>query len=86
MTEKCFNPDIYNLATAAGATSCHHDSGVCFTRHEFEDFMTRYVRYLQKRQEDIVSDVKNTNRFMGNDAPSWLLIHDLENSLFGEKE
>ena len=89
MTEKCFNPEIYAMASAAGATDEKGgpiSSGVIsFTPYEFEDFMTRFVRYVQDRQTKIVTDDKNSSRYMGDDTPSWIMIYEVKNSLIGEK-
>jgi DICT domain-containing protein len=89
MTEKCFNPEIYNMASQAGATD---EKGgpistgvISFTPYEFEDFMTRFVRYVQNRQYKIIKDDKDSLTYMGNDTPSYVLISELEKSLIGEK-
>ncbi len=83
------NPKIFELAIQAGACN---DCGapifnevIVFAPSEFEDFMTRYTRYVQARMEGIVKTANDQGTYMGDDVPSWLLIYELEKSLTGEE-
>jgi len=84
-----FNPKIYELATQAGATDEKGgsiSSGVIsFTKYEFEDFMTRYTRYVQARMQAIVKKANDEFTYMGDDVPSGLLIQELEEALIGKE-
>jgi hypothetical protein len=83
------NPKIFQLAKEAGATDEKGgsiDTGIIsFTNREFEDFMTRYTKYLQDELSEVVAEAHHEFTYLGDDVPSCVLIDAVEKTLKGEK-
>lgn len=86
---KCFNPEVSELLVQSGATTVEGITPsldmISLTRYQFEDFMVRFARYVQARQNAIVSHDRTGHTYMGDDTPSWKMIDEVEQSLFGDE-